>query len=147
MFVIMIIKLLVSLYSLLSHSISLRACKICVVFMETKPESNFRKLRKVLSPPQPFQFMCISCLIYPSMKWIQKIVLNYFLINFHQYTIRMVPQMITSTFQYKKDNLNVPSFIALHNWQIQVNKNGSIQPITRQSNSHWSQPTILIDPK
>ena len=35
---------------LLSHSICLRACKICVVFMEMKPESNFRKIRKVLSP-------------------------------------------------------------------------------------------------
>ena len=48
----MIIKLLVSLYLLLSHSICLRDCKICVVFVETKPESNPPKLRKVLSPPQ-----------------------------------------------------------------------------------------------
>ena len=36
----------------MSHSICLRACKICVVIVEMKPESNFRKLRKVLSPPQ-----------------------------------------------------------------------------------------------
>ena len=36
---------------MLSHSICLHACKICVVFVETKPESNSRKLRKVLSPP------------------------------------------------------------------------------------------------
>ena len=32
----MVIKLLVSLCSLLSHFICLRACKICVVFVETK---------------------------------------------------------------------------------------------------------------
>ena len=40
----MIIKLLVSKYLLLSHSICLRACKIDVVFVETKPESNSSKL-------------------------------------------------------------------------------------------------------
>ena len=32
--------------------ICLRACKICVVFVERKPESNSHKLKKVLSPPQ-----------------------------------------------------------------------------------------------
>ena len=37
---------------LLTHSICLRACKICVVFVEMKLESNSRKLRKVPSTPQ-----------------------------------------------------------------------------------------------
>ena len=32
--------------------ICLRACKICVVFAETKPESNSHKLRKVFSSSQ-----------------------------------------------------------------------------------------------
>ena len=48
----MIIKLVVSLYLLLSHSICLRAWKICVLFVEMKPESNSYKLRKARSPPQ-----------------------------------------------------------------------------------------------
>ena len=47
MFLIMNIKLFVSLYLLLSHSICLRACKICVVFVETKPESNSCRVRRV----------------------------------------------------------------------------------------------------
>ena len=51
MFVSMIIKLLVSQYLLLSHFICLCAGKICVVFVETKSESNSCKLWKVLSPP------------------------------------------------------------------------------------------------
>ena len=46
---VMIIKLLVSKCSLLSHFICLRACKIYVVFVETKPESSSRKfLRRSL---------------------------------------------------------------------------------------------------
>ena len=34
-----------------THFICLCSCKICAVFVETKPESNSRKLRKVQSPP------------------------------------------------------------------------------------------------
>ena len=45
---VMIIKLFVSKCLLLSHSICPRACKICVVFVETNPESNSRKLRKYI---------------------------------------------------------------------------------------------------
>ena len=61
MFVIMNIKLSVPEYLLLSHSICLHACKICVVFVETKPESNSHKLQKVLSHPQrktSYIFLC-----------------------------------------------------------------------------------------
>ena len=47
----MIIKLLVSQCLLLSHSICLRASKICVAFVEMKPESKSCKLGKVPSLP------------------------------------------------------------------------------------------------
>ena len=61
--VIMIIKLFVSLYLLLSHSICLRAGKICVVFVETKPQSNSHKLRKVLSPPHKYCYLTLIILL------------------------------------------------------------------------------------
>ena len=56
----MISKLLISQYLLLLHSICSRACKICVVSVERKPESHSRKLGKVLSPPHFFSIqLCI----------------------------------------------------------------------------------------
>ena len=66
---------------LLLHSICLRACKICVVFVERKPEINFRKLRKVLSPPQGWkkgEKSRVANLFTQTVKWKVHIAQNSF---------------------------------------------------------------------